>query len=155
MAAPTAVTEATRLIKFDGEDSKWPEWNVKALAFTKSKEFKEAFLGNTAVVFTNVLNTATSTTPVPQEVKDAYELNDKGYQFLILSCSDIAFGLVNMAKTTDLADGDARLAWKNLTDRYAPQGSTDLIHLTGEFNNCILDSSHGDPNVWFIKLETI
>jgi hypothetical protein len=60
-----------------------------------------------------------------------------------------------MAKTTDLADGDARLAWSNLIERYAPQGSTDLIHLTGEFNNCILDSSHGDPDVWFIKLETI
>jgi len=126
--ATTAVAEATRLIKFDGEESKWPEWSVKALAFAKSKEFKEAFLGNTDVAFSDVLYTATPTYSVPTDVKEAYELNDKGYQFLILSCSEIAFGLVNMAKTVDLADGDARLAWKNLTERYAPQGSTDLIH---------------------------
>jgi hypothetical protein len=45
----TAVAETTRLIKFDGEESKWPEWNVKALAFAKSKDFKDTFIGNTAV----------------------------------------------------------------------------------------------------------
>ena len=60
-----------------------------------------------------------------------------------------------MAKTVDLKDGDARLAWKNLTNCYAPQGFTDLIHLTGEFNNCVLESPSEDPDVWFIKLETI
>jgi len=118
----TAVAEATRLIKFDGDDAKWAEWSVKALAFAKSKDFKEAFIGNKDVVFTDALFQATT---VAANVKEAYELNDKGYQFLILSCSEIAFGLVNLAKTADLADGDARLAWTNLIERYAPQGSTD------------------------------
>ena len=149
MSSP--VAEVTRLIKFDGDNEKWAEWNVKALAFAKSKDFKDAFLGNTAVIFTDAIyNNAIK--PVPADAKLAYELNDKGYQFLIL---EIAFGLVNLAKTADLADGDARLAWKNLTDRYAPQGSTDLIHLTGEFNNSVLESTTEDPDLWFIRLEVI
>jgi hypothetical protein len=152
MSSPTAAAETTRLIKFDGDDAKWAEWNVKALAFAKSKDFKDAFLANTSTVFSDDLY---GTSPLNADVKKAYELNDKGYQFLILSCSEIAFGLVNLAKTTTLADGDARLAWKNLTERYAPQGSTDLIHLTGDFNNCVLESATEDPDLWFIRLETI
>jgi hypothetical protein len=58
------VAEVTRLIKFDGDDEKWAEWNVKALAFAKSKDFKDAFLGNTAVIFTNATcNNATTHFP--------------------------------------------------------------------------------------------
>jgi hypothetical protein len=152
MSGPTTAAETTRLIKFDGDETKWAKWNVKALAFAKSKGFKDAFLANTTVVFSDALYAAS---PLATDVKDAYDLNDQGYQFLILSCSEIAFGLVNLAKTTTLADGDARLAWKNLNDRYAPQGSTDLIHLTGEFNNCCLESATEDPDLWFIRLEVI
>jgi hypothetical protein len=45
--------------------------------------------------------------------KKKYELNDhKAYQLLILSVSDIAFGIVNSAKTDDLMGGDAFLAWQ-------------------------------------------
>ncbi len=138
--------------KFDGDDAKWAaEWSVKALAFAKSKDFKEAFIGNKEVVFTHVLFQAT----VAANVKEAYKLNDNGYQFLIPSCSVIAFGLVNLAKTADLADRDARLAWANLTERYAPQAPTELIYLTDEFNNSVLESSTEDPDLWFIRLETI
>jgi hypothetical protein len=148
---PDKTGEAIRLIKFDGDENKWPEWSVKVLAFAKSKEFKEGLTGNQAKAFSD----ATVLTTEDDDVKEAYKLNDRAYQFLILSCSDIAFGLVNMAKTEELKDGDARIAWKNLLDRYAPQGSTDLIHLTGEFNNCVLDNSRSDPDLWFIKIEDI
>ena len=72
----TAVAETTRLIKFDGEESKWPEWNVKALAFAKSKDFKDAFIANTSVVFSDTLDHAAT---VAVDVKHCYELNDKGY----------------------------------------------------------------------------
>ena len=124
---------------------------MKVLAFAKSKKFKDGLTGNQAKAFSD----ATVLTTQDDDVKEAYKLNDRAYQFLILSCSDIAFGLVNMAKTEELKDGDARIAWKNLLDWYAPQGSTNLIHLTGELKICVLDNSRSDPDLWFIKIEDI
>ena len=59
------VAEVTRLIKFDGDDEKWAEWNVKAaLALAKSKDFKDAFIGNSAVAFTDAIYNSTTTTIV-------------------------------------------------------------------------------------------
>ena len=72
-----------------------------------------------------------------------------------MSCTRIAFGLVNQAKTAHLIDGDAFLAWKNLCDRYAPHETSDLIQLSGEFSKCNLESTKSDPDEWFIKLDMI
>ena len=87
--------------------------------------------------------------------KKKYELNDKAHQLLILSVSGIAFGIVNSSKTYDLMDGDAFLAWQYLEDRYAPHQVTDLIQLTGEFNDCTLESTKTDPDEWLIALYNI
>ncbi len=125
---------------------------MKVLAFAKSRDFKVDLTGNQAVVITDTIYSATV---VDDKIKEAYQVNDNAYQFFILSCTDIAFGLVKMAKTKGLKDGDARIAWKNLCDRYAPKGSTDLNHQTGELNNCVPDSPRSDPDLWFIKLDVI
>ena len=143
MSNPTAVADTTRLIKFDGDDEKMGRMECQSFSVRKEQRLQGHFPSvNNAVSFTDAIYNST-TSPVVADVKLAYKLNDKGYQFLILSCSEIAFGLVNLAKTADLADGDARLAWKNLTDRYAPHGWTDLIHLTGEFNNSVFGKRNG------------
>ena len=72
-----------------------------------------------------------------------------------MSCSGIAFGLVNQAKTKTLIDGDAFMAWKNLAKRYTPHSTSDLIQLSGEFNKCALEDSSSDPDLWFIELNLI
>ena len=88
-------------------------------------------------------------------IKKIYDLNDKAYQLLVMSCSGIAFGLVNQAKTNDLQDGNAYLAWKNLKDRYSPNQTSDLIALSGQFNKCSLKNKDQDPDEWFIELELL
>ena len=123
---------------------------MKVLAFAKSRDFKVGLTGNQAVVITDTIYSATV---VDNNIKETYQVNDNAYQFLILSCTDVAFGLVNMAKTKELKDSDAQIEQKNLCDQYAPKGSTVLIHWTGEFNNCVLDSPRTDPDLWFIKLD--
>ena len=64
---------------------------------------------------------------------------------------------MNSAKTDGLMDGDAFLTRQSyLEDCYAPhQFSTDLIQLTGEFNNCTLESTKADSDEWFITLDNI
>ncbi len=121
----TAVAEATRLIKFDGNDAKWAEWSVKALAFAKSKDFKEAFIGNKSVVFTDAL------------------------------FQDIAFGLVNLAKTADIADGVAQMVWKTLPSDTLHKALRIWSTLWVSSITLVLESSTEDPILWVICPETI
>ena len=108
---------------------------MQALAFAKSKDFKDAFVGNTAEPFSDTLYNAS---PQKPEVNTAYELNNKRLRVPHVELSrDSLWPRQSCQDGTDLPDGDARLAWKNLMQRYAPQGSSDLIHLSGEFNNCV------------------
>ena len=95
------------------------------------------------------------TTAVTKDMKAVYKAYNKAYQLLVMSCSGIAFGLVNQAKAKSHADGNTFMAWKNLGDRYAPHGVSDLIQLTGEFNACALTSNKDDADQWFIKLDLI
>ena len=72
-----------------------------------------------------------------------------------MSCNGIAFGLVNQAKTADLEDDNAFLAWKNLTDTYSPNSTLDLIALTSQFSKCSLKTKEQDPDERFIELELL
>ena len=146
--------EIVRLIKFDGDEKNWHEWSVKTLALAKTKGFRGVYAKDTKPCNDEAYE-KTGTGAATKEQKAIYEANDKAYQLLVMSCSGIAFGLVNQAKTKSHADGDAFMAWKNLSDRYAPHGVSDLIQLTGEFNACALTSNKDDPDEWFIKLDLI
>jgi hypothetical protein len=88
-------------------------------------------------------------------MKATYKANDKAFEFLMMSSSGIAYGLVNQAKKATLKDGDAYLAWKNLCARYAPHEVLDYIYLSENFNRCRLGTTRTDPETWFIKLETL
>ena len=142
--------ETVRLIKFDGSETAWHEWSIKTLQLAKSKGFRHVYAKDTKPIDDDAYLVSTD-----DDEKKKYELNDKAYQLLILSVSGIAFGIVNSAKTDDLMDGDAFLAWQYLEDRYAPHQVTDLIQLTGEFNDCTLESTKADPDEWFIALDNI
>ena len=39
--------EVVRLIKFDGDEEKWHEWSVKALALAKTKGFRHVYAADT------------------------------------------------------------------------------------------------------------
>ena len=46
---------------------------------------------------------------------------------------EISFSLVDTAKTRDLPDGDAALAWRNLLTRYEPMQYGILLNLKRDF----------------------
>ena len=58
------------------------------------------------------------------------ELNDIAYCYLLYNMGgDICFQLVDTARTYDLADGDASLAWKNLLTRFEPRQFGSVLEL--------------------------
>jgi len=115
--------DVVRLVRFDGTDEHWHEWSVKTLALAKIRGYKKTLTTDTKPCTDAVYEASTDA-----NVKKIYENNDKAYQLLVMSCNGIAFGLVNQAKTTDLEDGNAYLAWKSLNDRYSPNATSCLLH---------------------------
>ena len=70
---------------------------------------------------THALTTSTKSRQTRERVKATiYKANDKASHLLIMSCTGIAFGLVNQAKMKKLIDGNACMALKNLEARYPP-----------------------------------
>ena len=131
--------EVVHLFKFDGDEANWLEWSIKTLSLAKTKGFRLVYAKDTKPCSDTIYETTAT-----DKEKKIYEANDRAYQLLIVSCTGIAFGLVNQAKTKDLIDGDAFMAWKNLCNRYAPHEVSDLIQLSADFSNCALDNYDPD-----------
>ena len=73
--------------------------------------------------------------------------NNQVYTDLILSCMDeISFSTVDEAKTKELPDGNAELAWKNLVAKYKPTTCTTKTKLKHEFTHSSLDNTKKDPD---------
>ncbi len=142
---------AVRLIKFDGNDANWHKWSVKTTALAKTNGFRNAYYKDTKPCSDEHYKSD----KVTKGKKAIYKANDKAYQLLIMSCSGIAFGLVNQAKTDKHRDGNAFRAWTNLTSRYAPNATSDLIQISTNFNKCGMKRSRSDPDEWFIQLDLL
>ena len=84
------------------------------------------------------------------------DLNQAAYCCL-LHCmnDDISFSLVDTAKTENLPDGDAALAWKNLLTRYEPKQYGILLNLKRDFMTKSLDECEQNPDVLYLELEKI
>ena len=95
--------ESMRLIKFDGSKTNWYQWgSVKTLALARQEAFEQCTPRTTTRALTKEYEVETD-----KGVSAIYEANNKAYQLLIMSCTGIAFGIVNQAKTKTLIDGDA------------------------------------------------
>jgi hypothetical protein len=63
------------------------------------------------------------------------ELNIQAYTDLILSCQEeISFGIIDESISETFPDGDARLAWKNLCDKFEPNTCAAKVQATQEFH---------------------
>ena len=118
------------LFQFDCDETNWLEWSTKTLSLAEKKGFCLAYASNT----TPCSDTVYETTETEKERK-VYETINRAYQHLIVSCTGIAFGLVDQAKTKDPIDSDAFMAWKNLCDRHAPHEVSDLMQLSSDISN--------------------
>jgi hypothetical protein len=79
-------------------------------------------------------------------------LNELAYAELMTGCQDYrCFGIIDGARTTMFPEGDAKLAWKLLNERFEPKNSSTLVTIKREFNLCCLKMNE-DPEDWIQKL---
>jgi len=77
--------------------------------------------------------------------------NDLAYEYMAKTCTDNALKYMRAAMTAN-SHGDARMAWKNLYDRYY-YATGDPIVLSKECGNCKMKKPSDDPCMWYTELE--
>ena len=81
--------------------------------------------------------------------------NKLAYCDLLHACEDdVSLGCVDSATSTKLPHGDARLAWKQLKDRYEPETGASKVELKQQLA-CSRPKKNEDPGIWLVELERI
>ena len=148
-----------RVIVFSGKQQDWSVWEAKFLARAKKKGYKNLLVGSDVAPPDGEI--IDETNEEGKEKKRLREANEAAYEDLILSIDGtsaygrVAFNLVRLAKTRVLADGDAKLAWARLQNKYATKSAPSLLALKKEFTNSRLASKRDDPDLWITNLEDI
>ena len=87
-----------------------------------------------------------------KEKKRLRQANGNAYINLQLSCEDLPYDLVSLAKTEELPDGCARDAWERLTSEYDLTGGEDKITLLTMFQQNQLEDVRTNITVWLTSL---
>ena len=156
---------SVRIPSFDGKRDDYIIWECKFRARARFYGYARILSGNNKVIkktdYEAILAKAETTrTDEEKSNKEIYENNTLGYDHLILAIDGTtragknAFYLVVQAKTTDLPDGDLKLAYDHLKSKYSPTTTTGYIKLY----RCITQSELGygvDPDTWITEMETM
>ena len=74
----------------------------------------------------------------------------------MLACQDdVTFGIIEESVSTDFPDGDARLEWKNLFNKFEPNTGAMKVQLKSEFQKMKLVDPDEDPDPWMSKIKLI
>ena len=125
-----------RIIPFSGKEEDWNRWSKTFMATATVKGYKDVLL------------------PIDPDTPAELADNILAYNDLILSCQeDISFGIIDESVSTTYPNGDARVAWKNLRDRFEPNTGAAKVQLKQEFHQLKLSSVDEDPDPWMTTLE--
>ena len=87
-----------------------------------------------------------------EEKKRLRQANGTAYINLQLSCEELPYDLVSLAKTEELPDGCARDAWERLTIEYDLTEGEDKITLLTMIQQNQLDDVRTNITVWLTSL---
>ena len=146
--------KAIRIIPFDDKKSSFRRWSKKFLAVEKRRGYKQVLIG--AVPVPKASDILDGTDSAEKELLEAREANELAYNDLILACDgDVAFGIFETSVSSDLPDGDAKMAWNSLHSKFMPQTSANKVQLMAKFANSSLKSWKKDPDSWINDLEIL
>lgn len=158
MADTGIEDKAIRVITFSGKSSEWSVWETKFLAKANRAGYKKILLGKDVPPSDDeVLDESDDDGKAKMALRKA---NERAFEELLLSIDGnsktgrTAFNLVKLSKTKELTNGDAALAWKKLSQKYATKSISALLALKEEFTNSKLGKK-ADPEEWITNLEDL
>ena len=125
-----------RIIVFSGKEEDSNQWLKTFMAMETARGMRE------------VIN------PILPEADQEANDNNKVYSDLLLACQeDVTFGIIEESTTEAFPDGDARLAWKRLNEKFEPKTGASKVQLKSEFQKMKLVDPDEDPDIWINTLE--
>ena len=111
--------KAIQVLKFTGKESEWVHWSEKLVALAKARGFAGILLGTEQAPNSDKeIDRKKSdgsyelTDAERKEKKRLRQANGNAYIYLQLSCEELPYDLVSLAKTEELPDGCTRDAWE-------------------------------------------
>ena len=151
--------KAIKVLKFSGKESEWDRWSEKFIALARARGFAGILLGTEqAPNADEEIDRKKSdgsyelTDAERKEKKRLRQANGNAYINLQLSCDELPYDLVSLAKTEELPDGCARDAWERLTSEYDLTEGEDKITLLTMFQQNQLEDVRTNITVWLISL---
>ena len=151
--------KAIKVLKFPGKESEWDRWSEKFIALARARGFAGILLGTEqAPNADKEIDRKKSdgsyelTDAERKEKKRLRQANGNAYINLQLSCDELPYDLVSLAKTEELPDGCTRDAWERLTSEYDLTEGEDKITLLTMFRQNQLEDVRTNITVWLTSL---
>ena len=130
--------KAIKVLKLTGKESEWDHWSEKFVALARARHFARILLGaekapraDEEIDRKKEDHIYELTEAERKEKKRLRQANGNAYINLQLSCEELPYDLVSLAKTEELPDGFTRDAWERLTSEYnLPEGADKITLLT-------------------------
>ena len=151
--------KAIKVLKFTGKESEWDHWSEKFIALARARGFARILLGTEqAPNADKEIDRKKSddsyelTDADRKEKKRLRQANGNAYINLHLSCEELPYDLVSLAKTEELPDSCARDAWERLTSEYDLTEGEDKITLLSMFQQNQLEDVRTNTTVWLTSM---
>ena len=151
--------KAIKVLKFTGKESEWDHWSEKFVALARARGFAGILLGTEQAPNADEdIDRKKSdgsyelTEAERKEKKRLRQANGNAYINLQLSCEELPYDLVSLAKTDELPDGCARDAWERLTSEYDLTEGEDKITLLTMFQQNQLEDVRTNITAWLTSL---
>ena len=151
--------KAIKVLKVSGKESVWRRWSEKFIALARERGFAGILLGteqapnpDKEIDRKKADGSYELTDAERKEKKRLRQANDNAYINLQLSCDELPYDLVSLAKTEELPDGCARDAWERLTSEYDLTEGEDNITLLTMFQQNQFEDVRTNITVWLTSL---
>ena len=146
--------KSIRIVQFSGKKKEWRMWSKQFLAVAGKRYYKDIIDGNETVPEKS--ETLYLTTVEGKRKMKARKVKENGYHDLILANQNpVAFNLVEKATSTDLPDGDSKMAWDSLKQKYESKTPSTMVSLSDQYHRSKLENVQVDPEVWIVYLEIL
>ena len=161
------LTESSiKILFFSGRPDDYLVWKSKQLAKAGRYGYLDLILGETALPSDSDRRAAKAVeedkrTKPQLDVIENWRLACRGYEDLILAMNTatpeglVAWAIVNRSRTTANAQGDVKLAFDQLEEKYAPPTAPNYIILNRSFVNAVFDPVTADPETFLREMEEL
>lgn len=102
--------KVSRVIGFSRKEEDWNKWSKTFLAMATIKGYRSALI------------------PENEDKNISSKDNVRAYSNLIIACQDnVVFGFIEEATSVMFTNGDAKVAWRNLKEKFEPTTGASKI----------------------------